>query len=205
MQQPLLRQDAIPEEQVPANDDYFAANDPEFDDGDGGGDTDFTIDSDQIESAIKEQLDNDQKTALNRILEAGNQLLFSKNTHYEVMEGLTDNDDTQLADELGKGGISLAMLLFEKSGGTMPQELIIPAGVILLARVSEFLKQTGHKINDEIFNDAVMMFQSGLSQSVDPEYGNKIKQAMVDGDSMPQQPQPQLAMPQQPSGLLGSA
>ena len=87
----------------------------------------------------------------------------------------------------------------------MPQELIIPAGVILLARVSEFLKQTGHKINDEIFNDAVMMFQSGLSQSVDPEYGNKIKQAMVDGDSMPQQPQPQLAMPQQPSGLLGSA
>ena len=205
MQQPLLRQDAIPEERVPANDDYFAANDPEFGDGDGGGDTDFTIDSDQIESAIKEQLDNDQKTALNRILEAGNQLLFSKNTHYEVMEGLTDNDDTQLADELGKGGISLAMLLFEKSGGTMPQELIIPAGVILLARVSEFLKQTGHKINDEIFNDAVMMFQSGLSQSVDPEYGNKIKQAMVDGDSMPQQPQPQLAMPQQPSGLLGSA
>ena len=205
MQQPLLRQDAIPEEQVPANDDYFAANDREFDDGDGGGDTDFTIDSDQIESAIKEQLDNDQKTALNRILEAGNQLLFSKNTHYEVMEGLTDNDDTQLADELGKGGISLAMLLFEKSGGTMPQELIIPAGVILLARVSEFLKQTGHKINDEIFNDAVMMFQSGLSQSVDPEYGNKIKQAMVDGDSIPQQPQPEPAMPQQPAGLLGSA
>lgn len=200
MQQPLLRQDAILEEQ---QEEPMIDNDAgEFED------TDFTIDSDQIESAIKEQLDNDQKTALNRILEAGNQLLFSKDTHYEVMEGLTDEDDTQLADELGKGGISLAMLLFEKSGGTMPQELIIPAGVVLLARVSEFLKQTGHKINDEIFNDAVMMFQSGLSQSVDPEYGNKIKQAMADGDSMSQQqPQPELgtAMPQQPAGLLGSA
>ena len=197
MQQPLLRQDAIPEEQ---QEEPIIDNDAgEFED------TDFTIDSDQIESAIKEQLDNDQKTALNRILEAGNQLIFSKDTHNQVMEGLNDEDDTQLADELGKGGISLAMLLFEKSGGTMPQELIVPAGVILLARVSEFLKQTGHKINDEIFNDAVMMFQSGLSQSVDPEYGNKIKQAMVDGDSIPQQPQPEPAMPQQPAGLLGSA
>lgn len=205
MQQPLLRQDAIPEERVPANDDYFAANDPEFGDGDGGGDTDFTIDSDQIESAIKEQLDNDQKTALNRILEAGNQLLFSKDTHYEVMEGLTDEDDTQLADELGKGGISLAMLLFEKSGGTMPQELIIPAGVVLLARVSEFLKQTGHKIDDEIVSKAVEMFRDGLSQKADPTYHDKIKQAMADGDSMSQQTQPEPAMPQQPAGLLGSA
>lgn len=224
MQQPLLRQDAIPEEQVPANDDYFAANDPEFGDGDGGGDTDFTIDSDQIESAIKEQLDNDQKTALNRILEAGNQLLFSKDTHYEVMEGLTDDDDTRLADELGKGGISLAMLLFEKSGGTMPQELIIPAGVVLLARVSEFLKQTGHKINDEIFSKAVEMFHLGFMQKINPEFHKRVMELMAQGmdtmqameavvnevrpngnSTISQQPQPEPAMTQQPAGLLGSA
>jgi len=166
----------------------------------------FTINSDQIEEGIKKQLDQNQIKALNRILDAGNTLLFSKDTHNQIMQGLNDDDDTKLADELGKGGISIANVLFEKSGGTMPQELIIPAGVILLARVAEFLKQTGHRINDEIFHDAVMMFQSGLSQQADPSYHDKVKQAMNEGgQQMPQDQTAQPAMPQQMQqpGLLG--
>lgn len=191
----------------PANDDQYESAEPEHGEGDETG-GDFTINSDEIESAIKEQLDGRQVKGLNAILDAGNKLLFSKDTHYDIMQGLTDDDDTQLADELGKGGISLAMVLYEKSGGTMPQELIIPAGVILLARVAEFLKQTGHKINDEIFHDAVMMFQSGLSQQADPEYHNKIKQAMGDQGEQPQdqlnQPmQQQPMMPQQSQPMPG--
>lgn len=198
--QPLLKQSPMGQQEEvnePVNDDQMESTEPEHSGDESGGD--FTINSDEIESAIKEQLDGRQTKALNAILDAGNKLLFSKDTHYDIMQGLTDDDDTQLADELGKGGISLAMVLYEKSGGTMPQELIIPAGVILLARVAEFLKQTGHKINDEIFHDAVMMFQSGLSQQADPEYHNKIKQAMGDQGQQPEQDNSQQPMqPQQP-------
>lgn len=168
---------------------------------------DFTINADQIQSGIKDQLDEKQNKALIRILDAGNKLLFGKETHYDVMEGLTDNDDTQLADELGKGGIAIANLLFQKSGGTMPQELIIPAGVILMARVAEFLNQIGHKINDDIFHNAVVMFDSGLKQSVDPKYKDMVDQAMSDSgaqEQTPQETQMQAQTPQQPtSGLLG--
>jgi hypothetical protein len=164
----------------------------------------FTINADQIQSGIKDQLDEKQNKALIRILDAGNKLLFGKDTHYDVMEGLTDDDDTQLADELGKGGIAIANLLFQKSGGTMPQELIIPAGVILMARVAEFLNQTGHKINDDIFHNAVVMFDSGLKQSVDPKYKDMVDQALNDSGSQDQEQAPQEVMPQpQASGLLG--
>ena len=206
--QPLLKQQPQQSnEPVPANDEEYGQDETSIDDGDGGGNSDFTIDSDQIEAGIKKQLDATQSKALNRILEAGNQLIFSKDTHNQVMDGLNDNDDTQLADELGKGGISLASILFEKSGGTMPQELIIPAGVILLARVAEFLDKTGHKINDEIFSQAVEMFRDGLNQKADPTYHDKIKQAM--GDQPQEQPQAQEQQPmmqqvQQP-GLLGAS
>jgi len=170
----------------------------------------FTVNPDQVEEGIRKQLNTKQNSDLSKIVDAGNQLLFGKNTHYDVMNGLTDNDDTQLADELGKGAISLASMLFKKSGGTMPQELIIPAGVILLARVSEFLYKSGHKINDEIFHNAVVMFDSGLKQSVDPTYKDKIQQAMGNSGAQDQQqaPQPQRTpmqtpQTQQPTGLLG--
>ena len=98
----------------------------------------FTINPDQIESGIKQKLDGKKLSALNRILDAGNKLIFGKDTHYQILEDLTDDDDTQLSRELGEGAANLAVLMFKKSGGTMPQELIVPAGVILLARVCEF-------------------------------------------------------------------
>jgi len=199
--QPLLQQQ--PQEQTqpdqPAQPDQEESGEGNIPEGQEPGE--FTIDSDQIEAGIKKQLDANQSKALNRILEAGNQLIFSKDTHNQIMEGLNDNDDTQLADELGKGGISLASILFEKSGGTMPQELIIPAGVILLARVAEFLNKTGHKINDEIFSQAVEMFRDGLNQKADPTYHDKIKQAM--GEQPPEQPQQPMMQQGQQLGLLG--
>lgn len=201
MQQQQMMQ---PDQQQPMQQDQEESGEGNTPEGQESGE--FTINADQIEAGIKKQLDQNQIKALNRILDAGNQLVFSKDTHNQIMDGLNDNDDTQLADELGKGAISLATILFEKSGGTMPQELIIPAGVILLAHVAEFLKQTGHRINDEIFHDAVMMFQSGLSQQADPSYHDKVKQAMNESDQqIPQDQSAQPEMPQQTQqpGLLG--
>ena len=65
---------------------------------------------DQIGGRNKKQLDQNQIKALNRILDAGNTLLFSKETHNQIMQGLNDDDDTKLADELGKGGILLSII-----------------------------------------------------------------------------------------------
>ena len=162
----------------------------------------FTINPDQIESGIKQKLDGKKLSALNRILDAGNKLIFGKDTHYQILEDLTDDDDTQLSRELGEGAANLAVLMFKKSGGTMPQELIVPAGVILLARVCEFLSRSGHPITDDMFDEATHVFNTKLSQLADPNYQDKVQQAMgQDEQEQPDQSQqmvPDQNQPMQP-------
>lgn len=161
----------------------------------------FTINPDQVESAIKEKLDNKQVSALNRILDAGNKLIFGKDTHYQILEDLTDEDDTKLSQELGEGAANLAVVMFQKSGGTMPQELIVPAGVILLARVCEFLSRTGHPVTDDMFDESTHVFNTKLSQLADPDYQGKVQQAMGQDEQeqqMPQDQEMQQGMMQQP-------
>jgi len=170
----------------------------------------FTINPDQVESGIKKKLDSKQVSALNRILDAGNKLIFGKDTHYQILEDLTDDDDTQLSRELGEGAANLAVVMFQKSGGTIPQELIVPAGVILLARVCEFLSRSGHPVTDDMFDEATHVFNTKLSQLADPNYQGKVQQAMgQDEQEQPTQPdqnqpmQPGMMQQQgQPQGLL---
>lgn len=174
----------------------------------------FTINPDQVESSIKQKLDDKQVSALNRILDAGNKLIFGKDTHYQILEDLTDDDDTKLSQELGEGAANLAIVMFQKSGGTMPQELIVPAGVILLARVCEFLSRSGHPVTDDMFDEATHVFNTKLSQLADPDYQGKVQQAMghdeqeQPGQDQQEQPMQQEMMPQdqqtaqQPQGLL---
>lgn len=151
----------------------------------------FTINPDQIESAIKQKLESKQVSALNRILDAGNKLIFGQDTHSQILGDLTDDDDTKLSQELGEGAANLAVLMFKKSGGTMPQELIVPAGVILLARVCEFLSRTGHPVTDDMFDEATHIFNTKLSQLADPNYQGKVQQAMGQDEQEQQMPQDQ--------------
>jgi len=151
----------------------------------------FTINPDQVESAIKQKLESKQVSALNRILDAGNKLIFGKDTHYQILEDLTDDDDTKLSQELGEGAANLAVVMFQKSGGTMPQELIVPAGVILLARVCEFLSRTGHPVTDDMFDESTHVFNTKLSQLADPDYQGKVQQAMGQDEQEQQMPQDQ--------------
>lgn len=151
----------------------------------------FTINPDQVESAIKDKLESKQVSALNRILDAGNKLIFGKDTHYQILEDLTDEDDTKLSQELGEGAANLAVVMFQKSGGTMPQELIVPAGVILLARVCEFLSRTGHPVTDDMFDESTHVFNTKLSQLADPDYQGKVQQAMGQDEQEQQMPQDQ--------------
>ena len=92
----------------------------------------------------------------------------------------------------------------------MPQELIVPAGVILLARVCEFLSRSGHPVTDDMFDEATHVFNTKLSQLADPNYQGKVQQAMgQDEQEQPTQPDQSQSIQQgsqqtaqQPQGLL---
>lgn len=101
----------------------------------------FTIDPGQVEQGIKKQMKPDQVKNLDRVLTEGNKLLFGKDTHYQLMDGLIDSKD--IPGDLGNGSFTLLMMLYKGGGYTMPTDIMDAVGTILLARACAFLSQAG--------------------------------------------------------------
>ena len=71
----------------------------------------FSIDSNQVESAIKDHVDDRQESDLNQLLDAGNDLLFGKDTHYQLMDQLQSSKD--IGADLGGGAFSLMTMIIK--------------------------------------------------------------------------------------------
>ncbi|MEG7689000.1 hypothetical protein U2044_15515, partial [Listeria monocytogenes] len=65
----------------------------------------FTINSDQIEAGVKDQMDKTQSSNLDRVLSEGNKLLFGKDTHYQLMDSLQGSAD--ISGDLGNGAFNM--------------------------------------------------------------------------------------------------
>lgn len=165
------------------------------------GSTGLSVTSDQVESSIKEQLDDRQDKDLDQLVDAGNDLLFGKETHYQLMDQLQNSKD--IGTDLGGGAFSLMTMLIKESGGKIPGDIVLPAGVILLTRVAEFLNESGMvQVTDEDFEKATHLFSVQIMNTFDPEFKSKMQQ-YSGGEGMPQDPAQNMQQPQQPAGLLG--
>ena len=134
----------------------------------------FTIDANQIEDTIKKHLEPKQIPALDRVVKAGHELMFGKDTHNKIMDGLEGSKD--IGGDLGKGAFHMMLLLLKQSGNTIPGEIIIPVGIILLARAGEFFKESGIPITDDDFEEAVHVFSTMTMNKLDPEFKAKMEQ-----------------------------
>ena len=108
----------------------------------------FSIDSNQVESAIKDHVDDRQESDLNQLLDAGNDLLFGKDTHYQLMDQLQSSKD--IGADLGGGAFSLMTMIIKEKNGRVPGEVVLPAGVILflLLKIKCLLINTDSLISD---------------------------------------------------------
>lgn len=182
-QQNPMQQSGMPENQPEINQDQSG----------------FTIDANQIEDTIKEHLEPEQISALDRVVKAGHELMFGKDTHNKIMDGLQDSQD--IGGDLGQGAYNMMLLLLQQSGNTIPGEVIIPSGIILLARAGEFFKESGIPITDDDFEEAVHIFSTMTMNKLDPEFKAKMEQHSGQQTTTPGQ-QPQSDMPQAGGGLL---
>lgn len=152
----------------------------------------FSIDPGQVEQTIKEQMKPEQTKNLSRVLAEGNKLLFGKDTHYQLMDGLKDSQD--VPGDLGNGAFTLLMMLYKGGGYTMPPELMLPTGAILLARACAFLSQSGMiQVTDDDYEEAVHIFTVRLHSTLDPSFKERMDKS-IGGEQ--DQPQPQ------PTGIL---
>ncbi|MCP5244885.1 MAG: hypothetical protein H6937_02495 [Burkholderiales bacterium] len=156
----------------------------------------LSFNSSQVEQGIKEQLDEGQKPKLDKILQAGNKILFGKDTHYQILDGMEGMEGEQLSATMAEGALGLTNILFEKSGGTLPPDLIPSAATILMARASEFLNESGiANVTDDVFEQAMHIYSVKLMDKNDPEFSKKVR-----GGEQPEQ-QAQPTIPQQEGGL----
>ena len=136
---------------------------------------------------MKQQLEGDKLDDLDQILKAGNKMLFGKETHYQIIDSIKATEGAPLADELAKGAVGLTYQLHEMSKGSMPSDLISPAVTILLARVAEFLNESGMaSVTDEVYEEALHTYHTKMQADTDPEFAAKVQQA---GGAQQQQPQ----------------
>lgn len=108
--------------------------------------------------------------AFARVVKAGMKVIFSDETHDDVIELLNKNEG-DLGVGLGQQMAGLMGILVQKSNGTMPSEVIIPAGVYLLSKAAEFIeKVTGEEMAPDMVAIAMQTMIDSLLQGagVDP-------------------------------------
>ena len=139
-------------------------------------------------SSLMEKVSPKDRGSLERIVAAGEKVMFSKDTHQYMVDMLDQEGD--LADKLGHGAVQLIKLLMQQSNGTMPPVLVIPAASLLLLKACEFVEKTDGGMTMEIFSAALKLMIAGIREEV-----SKVQ-------SQPQEPQQSPQSQAQPQGLI---
>jgi hypothetical protein len=121
--------------------------------------------------AIKAQMHLDPKQAqqLDRIVLAGRKVMYSPESHKLMLKEL--EGPGTIAQKIGQGVAGLMALLWQESKQSIPPQLLIPAGMVLVADAAQFLKEAGQDVTDQDIGQAMEAMMSALFHAggVDPE------------------------------------
>jgi len=92
-------------------------------------------------AAFEQKVPADQQASLQRIILAGQKILYDKTTNSAVEKRLQSSDNPAAA--AGAGAAELLSVLMRESRGTLPKALIGPATGVLLTEILDYMKQTG--------------------------------------------------------------
>jgi hypothetical protein len=142
------------------------------------------FDSGPIEQSITQEVPPEFKDPLKRVVDAGSKFMFT-GEGLKLFEDI--REDQPLADQMGMAAVNVMGLLINKSRGTMPGEVVIPAGVILLARAAEFISDEQiAPVTEQDFSEAATMFHDVIVAKLDEqEQGGQQPQPVQPGQGQP--------------------
>jgi hypothetical protein len=141
------------------------------------------VNVEKIQSNI--QLPPELQDAYERVVAAGMKVLFSKETHPMVLEQLDGPGD--MATKIGEGIARVVVFLFNESNGTMPEDVIVPAGILLILKASEFINQSGlGEVSDEEVGRAMEIMISALFDGFGADRSEFDAAMAEDGAAMPE-------------------
>lgn len=135
--------------------------------------------------AVREQnlssMPDNLKQAYERVVLAGMKTLYSPETH--EMSFKTIQGDGPIDERLGRGAAALMGLLVKESNGTMPPQIIIPAGVELLVSAGDYLKQAGEPVTDDDIGGALAVFVQLVLEQAGADSPEKMQQMLQQAQS----------------------
>lgn len=114
-------------------------------------------------------LNGSQGAQLDKIVLAGRKVMFSEQSHKLFLEQL-DGPGT-IAQKLGQGVAGLMALLWQESRQSLPPQLLIPGGMVLVAVAADFLRKGGMEVSDQDVAGGIEAMVTALLEAggVDPE------------------------------------
>lgn len=97
-----------------------------------------------------------QRPQLDRIVTAGMKVMFDPKTHQMMLDEI--KKPGPIEQKLGMSIAGLMGLLVKESNNSLPPQLLIPAGIVLLAHASEFLVQAGIPCSDHDIAASIDVF-----------------------------------------------
>jgi hypothetical protein len=139
-----------------------------------------------------------QAPQLQRIVAAGMKVMFSEKTRDIVKQELRKSDD--IAMVVGQSVAGLMGILLKESNNALPLDLLIPAGLVLVAHAAEFVEKIGLPITDVDVGNATEIFVN-IALHMNGISGEKMANVIDQGGA----PAPGLEQPAaqpQPAGLV---
>jgi hypothetical protein len=154
----------------------------------------------------KMHLSPQQTQQLQRIVIAGMKVMFSPQTRGLLQKALAG--DGPIAQKIGLGVAGLLGILMQESQNSIPRQLLVPAGMLLVVHAVEFLDKSGAGAGDQDVSQAIQVMTQAIlhAHGVD---SNKLAAIGASG-KIPQAPQgpgaaaPAGGPPPAP-GLIGGA
>lgn len=111
----------------------------------------------KAEAAIDAKVPPKDKAAYDKIVLAGMKVIFSKDTHGPLMQGLKESQEP--IKTAVEGVIGLLGILFKESRNTMPVGPMILAGQSLMMEVLDFMEQGGMiEVTPDVLGEATQLY-----------------------------------------------
>ena len=111
------------------------------------------------------QIPEQFRQAYERVVAAGMTVMFSKQSNKAAVDTIR-NGEGPLAQRLGQGIAGLLGMIVKETRGTIPPQVMIPAGVELLIQAADFLRKSGmEEINNQVIGDAMDVMVTAVLQA----------------------------------------
>lgn len=153
------------------------------------------------------QIPPQDREAMLKVVTAGMKIMYDEKVFPMFSEGL--KQDKPMAEKLASQTAGLIKILNDKSKGTLPKQVMLPAGMMLLLEIADFMEQAGMgEASEQDIAEAmkkmslILMKLYGKGAQQDPSQVQQQDPAQAGAPQQPpQQPTPQ-AQPQR--GLIGA-